>query len=79
MSENAKPCPFCGSTDLDPYGTEGTEAMVVCSDCLAQGPVATIGCRDPDEDEIDLDAEAVELWNKRSGLRLVKDLVKEKK
>lgn len=28
------------------------------------GP-ATIGCRDPEEEDVDLAAEAVELWNKR--------------
>lgn len=66
--ENAKPCPFCGSTDLDPAGgEEDTEHWVECTECGAQGPYTTIGCRDPDEDEIDLDAEAVALWNKRLG------------
>jgi Lar family restriction alleviation protein len=64
--ERDKPCPFCGSTDLDPSGgDQDAEHWIVCNACGAQGPYATIGCRDPDEEEVDLESEAVELWNKR--------------
>lgn len=66
--ENAKPCPFCGSTELEPGGSEGdTEEWVQCTECGGQGPYATIGCRDPDEEEVDLEAEAVVEWNKRAS------------
>lgn len=72
----ALPCPFCGDNDPDfEYSGEAQEdCWIQCQACLCQGPVATIGCRDEDEyGEIDLVAEATELWNKRATpLRLVK-------
>ena len=65
-----KPCPFCGSDDVDVTftGEEETEAVGYCENCLAEGPVATIGCRDDDEEygEIDLQREAAEFWNQRA-------------
>lgn len=73
-----KPCPFCG--DLEPlvegggYDVEGGgyDVNVTCSGCFATGPTATIGCRDPDEEAINLEDEAVALWNQRALLlRLV--------
>jgi formate dehydrogenase maturation protein FdhE len=38
-----KPCPFCGSNDIDPViidqkDMEGTPVALSCSDCGAQGP-----------------------------------------
>jgi Lar family restriction alleviation protein len=59
MSNELKPCPFCGSTRL---GTEwdGFSRRVRCYDCIATGPVS----------QKDRDG-AVEAWNKRraDGLR----------
>ena len=64
-----RPCPFCGQTpeDADVEMSEGeTETWVTCPGCQAQGPINTIGCRDEEEDGvIDLEAEAIELWNRR--------------
>jgi Lar family restriction alleviation protein len=60
-----KPCPFCGSTNLEPGGDE-EDRCVQCTDCGAKGPTATIGDRDQDDNEVDLDAEAIALWNKRA-------------
>ena len=42
------------------------DKSLVCNECGAQGPYATIGCRDPDEEDVDLEAEAVDAWNKRA-------------
>ena len=62
-----KPCPFCGSMDLDPSGgEEDTEHWIVCNDCGAQGPYATIGCRDDEEENVDLEEEARAAWNRRA-------------
>jgi Lar family restriction alleviation protein len=65
-----KPCPFCGSDDVDVTFTgetaTETEAAGYCENCLAQGPLATIGCRDDEEYEIDIELEAAELWNQRA-------------
>jgi Lar family restriction alleviation protein len=42
MSEQLKPCPFCGSSNI---GTHGTDKDVVkwcsCRDCGANGPIST--------------------------------------
>lgn len=69
MADPSMPCPFCGSIDLDFSGGE-SDLTVQCQECLAEGPVATVGCRDDDDGEIDLEAEAVELWDKRRPLLL---------
>lgn len=63
MSDQNKPCPFCGSTDVD-LDDCAEDVMVVCDDCQANGPPTCIGCRD-EEETIHLDFEAWELWNKR--------------
>lgn len=59
------PCPFCGGVDCDIYEDGETDVCIMCGDCGAQGPATRIGCRDEDDGDIDLEAEAVELWNKR--------------
>jgi len=62
----AEPCPFCGSSDLDFGATsDDSECWVECENCGTQGPYATVGCGDEDEDEVDLEADAVALWNER--------------
>jgi hypothetical protein len=67
---DALPCPFCGSSSIDldyaPDGDipqeESTDMWIHCEECFCSGPLATIGCRD-EEDGIDLESEAVVLWN----------------
>jgi len=40
MSRKHLPCPFCGSTNLKPVGTNGKwdEAQIQCQRCGAEGP-----------------------------------------
>jgi hypothetical protein len=61
------PCPFCGGVDYDLLQDGETDVCVMCDNCQAQGPATRIGCRDEDDGEIDLEFEAIELWNKRVG------------
>ncbi len=63
------PCPFCGEDQAEIEIEEDFQdyVYVVCPDCFAQGPRAFVGCRDPDEDEIDLEAEAIHDWNTRAN------------
>jgi hypothetical protein len=35
MSEELKPCPFCGSTDVEVWPVD---EYVKCNDCEAEGP-----------------------------------------
>lgn len=65
----ALPCPFCGEADPDfEYSSEALEeCWIICQGCMAQGPVATVGCRDDEDGEIDLVDEATELWNRRTS------------
>jgi Lar family restriction alleviation protein len=72
------PCPFCGGTEFDRGGSD-VDVYVQCRECLAEGPVATLGCRDTEDpedfpngfDEETLEREAAELWNKRAPIPLV--------
>lgn len=56
-----KPCPFCGSErlaiELDELSFLGMAFYVRCTNCLTQGPMS-------DDDEI-----AVDLWNRRAGVK----------
>jgi hypothetical protein len=67
-------CPFCASADVE-MEIDITEAWVTCTDCLASGPLATIGCRDVDEEPVNLQAEAEQMWNQRRSARLVAEIV----
>ena len=50
-----KPCPFCGSTDLDVCSIIMVDAYRVrCGNCIAEGPAA------------DTPRDAVEKWNART-------------
>lgn len=60
-----KPCPFCGCEETEIQETEGGDVYVECQDCQAQGPSTRVGCRDDDQ-EIDLEKEATELWETRA-------------
>ena len=55
MSEELKPCPFCGSDDVDLQCYEDDGFHVVCGKCGGNMP----GWDDPDE--------AIEAWNRRAG------------
>jgi len=64
------PCPFCGCDEWEFNGGD-SDVVVQCCACLAEGPVATVGCRGEDELEgVDLESEATELWNKRPTQQL---------
>lgn len=53
MSEDLKPCPFCGSSDTN-ENDQGGIAWVGCNDCGTEGPTT------------DMLWEAIELWNRRN-------------
>lgn len=55
MSEELKPCPFCGGTDLDALDMEGKH-YVVCYDCALEGPFH------------DSRAAVVKAWNRRAAV-----------
>ena len=62
------PCPFCGETALDFSGAaDDSNCCVTCPQCLCEGPIVLMGFRVEDNDPVDLEAEAVELWNARRG------------
>lgn len=52
MSENLKPCPFCGSENVR---FEGEKHAVICMRCKARGCIA------PTEDA------SLDMWNDRAG------------
>ena len=69
----AKACPFCGNKhpNLVQDRVESCLSVCVeCEECGCGGPLATYDPEDPDDepsDEKELEAEALELWNTRSG------------
>lgn len=60
------PCPFCGESDSEICDDEHGDVWAQCEMCGAQGPQTRVGCRSDDQN-IDLEAEAIELWNKREA------------
>ena len=56
MSEKLKPCPFCGSDDLEMEGSIMSSYYVRCRKCGAGG-----GVMFPDNEE-----NAVKMWNARA-------------
>lgn len=71
MSEELKPCPFCGCTTLSIYAwdiqpDDFHSAHVSCCDCEARGPEAnTADGWLPSKDEAK--EEATILWNRRAA------------
>lgn len=70
MSEELKPCPFCGGTDTFVERLDYSAAYVQCDSsigehcaCLARGPV---GVQDDDGEEIPGGAAAIRAWNRRT-------------
>lgn len=60
------PCPFCGSRDAPEVQEHPSgDVYAECQECFGCGPPTRIGCRDPEEEDIDLEREALELWNDR--------------
>lgn len=62
MSEELKPCPFCGSTDID---------IVRCDDGCCGALIrwfecCSCGCEKPPDKSHPTDNEAIESWNRRS-------------
>ena len=69
MSDDLKPCPFCG-WDAPYVRATGIETEVYCQNCTAVGPmVHSVG---PDED---VDEVAIKMWNRRADAATVKAAV----
>lgn len=59
MSEKLKPCPFCGSEDLNVYSYQNYYSLpyrweVACTQCEGRGPVKNTK------------KQAIDAWDKRS-------------
>ena len=71
VNEDIKPCPFCGSTDLNiSMSTEhrkGVPANVYCHDCGCVGPLAYVKRELIEQfwDDFIFPAKLIKLWNKR--------------
>ena len=70
MSEELKPCPFCGGTEAFVERLDYSAAYVQCDSsigehcaCLARGPV---GVQDDDGEETPGGAAAIRAWNRRA-------------
>ena len=59
-----KPCPFCGSQDLDATG-DGWHRWHKCKNCFARGPRVDTG-----GDMATYDSRSAALWNKREPQRM---------
>jgi len=55
MSEDLKPCPFCGSKDDMLINDEDYEVFVFCWSCEARGPNKSTK------------TDAIKAWNRRAG------------
>jgi Lar family restriction alleviation protein len=53
MTEELKPCPFCGGSNVSTYEVKGSYSTL-CVGCGGEGP------------EEDSEAEAIAAWNRRS-------------
>ena len=62
MMTETKPCPFCGSTDVEVMGYEYF-AVMKCWDCFAEGPQVL---RSDFEGIGEAEKEAGRLWNERN-------------
>lgn len=67
MSDELKPCPFCGGTELETLGSN--DHYVRCSKCRAEGPTASIRMARSNFEDVNkrADALAKEAWNTRPG------------
>lgn len=69
MTDDLKPCPFCG-WDVPYVRTTGTETEVYCQSCTAVGPL--VASNTPEEN---VDSEATRLWNRRANTATIKAAV----
>ena len=67
---NIKPCPFCGSTDVQVFeGSTFRWRLASCQGCYAQAGevrIQTAGTGTPDEWEVKATRLALDEWNKRA-------------
>jgi hypothetical protein len=71
MSEELKPCPFCGCSDAYVERYDYASCFVICDGadrdglaCLARGPIMM---QDSDEEETPGHDAAIRAWNRRAG------------
>jgi Lar family restriction alleviation protein len=64
MTEDLKPCPFCGNTSLWLGLDEWTCAVVECDKCDATGPYISMGAAGGSADKAQV--MAAEAWNRRA-------------
>ena len=63
IDTHAKPCPFCGGTELEFPPSIKVRQMVICSACGAEGPYSQ---GDGDSETYIIERpDAVCMWNKR--------------
>lgn len=72
MSDELKPCPFCGGTGAFVERLDYSSSYVQCDSkvsdgchCMARGPVA---CQENDDEELPGEAGAIANWNRRAAL-----------
>ena len=65
MSETLRPCPFCGSKDVEIRVEAEHAAYMLCRNCDTQGPVA-YAIQAPDFDFQSFEDMTAELWNART-------------
>jgi Lar family restriction alleviation protein len=58
MTEELKPCPFCGGTDVEAIDQQGV-AWVLCKSCSVDGPFGSTA------------EEATAVWNHRPSPALI--------
>ncbi len=70
MSEQLKPCPFCGCHSVDVYeGTSFRWRYAMCNDCGARSGevrVQTLGEGTPEQWDAQGRSDAIAAWNTRS-------------
>lgn len=72
MTQELKPCPFCGSGEVraistmdDMPGEEELHGNVICLNCLAYGPTVSIEPSGATDDIDAVEEMARRAWNKR--------------
>ena len=55
MTNEIKPCPFCGDENIDTWDIRQEKYFCYCENCGCQGPTGKT------------EQEAIEAWNRRAG------------